>query len=292
MNHKREKDEHIERLYYMMEDGTDSIDVLKNAMNNNFDADIVDELASEDTLQLSQDGRKITLTEKGEKYGNQIIRAHRLAERLLYDVLGGDFESGACEFEHTVTPELIDSICTLLGHPKSCPHGNSIPQGQCCKISSRTAQSSVVPLVELQVGQSARVAYINCKSDRQLHKIDGLHIRPGATVTLHQRYPAYVIECEESNIAMDEEIVSNICVWREPSHPQVAEKLPIKNKRRPKNASFSSLWYRCLCWTNYRLTNKIPYRRLYLAYCSYCYLLAVKIQYLSLSNLAACSQNI
>ncbi len=96
----------------------------------------------------------------------------------------------------------------------------SLTEGQCCKNSSRTAQSSVVPMVELEVGRSARVAYINCKSDQQLHRIDSLRIRPGAVVTLHQRYPTYVVECEGSNIAMGEEIVSNICVWREPDHLQ------------------------------------------------------------------------
>ena len=227
MNHKREKDEHIERLYYMKEDGIDLITTLKNTMNENYDAAIIEELSSEDMVQLSQDSNTITLTEKGNGYAMQLIRAHRLAERLLYDVLGGDFESGACEFEHTVTGELVDSICILLGHPKTCPHGSPIPQGQCCKESCRTAQSSVVPLVELEVGQSARVAYINCKSDQQLHKIDSLCIRPGAIATLHQRYPTYVIECEGSNIAMDQQIASSICVWREPQHFPRTPKEPL-----------------------------------------------------------------
>jgi DtxR family Mn-dependent transcriptional regulator len=224
MNRKREKDEHIERLYYMKEEETDSMDILRSAMNENYDAAIIDELLSGDMVELSEGENKIRLTKKGTDYARQLIRAHRLAERLLYDVLGGDYESGACEFEHTVTPELVDSICILLGHPRACPHGMPIPQGQCCRHSSRTAQSSVIPLVELEVGQSARVAYINCKSDQQLHKIDSLCIRPGAVVTLHQRYPTYVIECEGSNIAMDEEIVSNICVWREPQHYKSAGK--------------------------------------------------------------------
>jgi len=220
MNRKRETDEHIEQLWYMKEGGKDSIDDLKTALDTGYDADITNELLSDGLVQLSEHNNSITLTKKGEDYARQLIRAHRLAERLLHDVLGGDYESGACEFEHTVTPELVDSICILLGHPEACPHGMPIPQGQCCRHSSRTAQSSVIPLVELAVGQSARVAYINCKSDQQLHKIDGLCIRPGAIVTLHQRYPTYVIECEGSNIAMDEEIVSNICVWRKPEHPQ------------------------------------------------------------------------
>jgi len=224
VNKKREKDEHIERLYYMKEEGADLMDALKNAMNSNFDAAIVDELSADDMVELTDDNKEIKLTDKGEVYARQLIRAHRLAERLLYDVLGGDFESGACEFEHIVTPELVDSICILLGHPKTCPHGMPIPEGQCCKKSSRTAQSSVIALTELEVGQSARIAYINCKSDPQLHKMDNLRIRPGVVVTLHQRYPAYVIECEGSNIAMDEEIVANICVWRSPEHLQAAGK--------------------------------------------------------------------
>jgi len=218
MNHKREKDEHIEHLYYMKEKDSDSVESLKDAMKDSYDSALIDELASEDMVQLSEDNTRIELTGKGSYHASQLIRAHRLAERLLYNVLGGDFESGACEFEHTVTPELVDSICILLGHPSVCPHGSPIPKGQCCKNSSRTAQSSVVPMVELAVGQSARVAYINCKSDQQLHKIDSLHIRPGAIVTLHQKYPAYVVECESSNIAMDEQIASNICVWRNPDH--------------------------------------------------------------------------
>ncbi|MBW8039101.1 MAG: metal-dependent transcriptional regulator [Planctomycetes bacterium] len=219
---KRETDEHIEQLWYMKEGGKNSIDAIKTALNENFDAAIIDKLSSEDMVELTEQGSKIALTKKGEDYARHLIRAHRLAERLLYDVLGGDYESAACEFEHTVTAELVDSICILLGHPRACPHGMPIPQGQCCRRSARTAQSSVVPLVELEVGQSARVAYINCKSDQQLHKIDSLCIRPGAVVTLHQRYPTYVIECEGSNIAMDEEIVSNICVWRKPDHLQEA----------------------------------------------------------------------
>jgi DtxR family Mn-dependent transcriptional regulator len=220
MSKKRERDEYLEQLWYMKEEGKDSIDALKSALEIDYDADITNELLSEDLVSLSEAKDTIALTRKGEDYAQQLIRAHRLAERLLHNVLGGDYESGACEFEHTVTPELVDSICILLGHPRECPHGMPIPEGQCCRHSSTTAQSSVIPLVELAVGQSARVAYINCKSDQQLHKIDSLCIRPGAVVTLHQRYPTYVIECEDSNIAMDEEIVSNICVWRQPEHLQ------------------------------------------------------------------------
>ena len=216
MNRKRARDEHLEQLWYMKEEGRDLAAGLQEVMKEGYDFNIIEELAAEEMVELSKGKDKIRLTKRGEEYSRQVIRAHRLAERLLHDVLGGDFESGACEFEHTVTPELVDSICILLGHPRTCPHGMEIPEGECCRKSSRTAQSSVIPLVELKVGQAARIAYINCQSDQQLHRIDGLCLRPGAVVKLHQRYPSYVVECENSNIAMDEQIASNICVWREP----------------------------------------------------------------------------
>ena len=122
MNSKRERDEYLEQLWYMQEDGKDSVDVLRNLLGDNYDAGIIDELLSDDFVVLIEDNNKIKLTQKGQDYARQLIRAHRLAERLLHDVLGGDYESGACEFEHTVTPELVDSICILLGHPRACPH--------------------------------------------------------------------------------------------------------------------------------------------------------------------------
>ena len=91
-----------------------------------------------------------------------------------------------------------------------------IPEGECCKHFTRIAKSSVIPMTELKVGQSARVAYVNFQNDQLLHKIDGLQIRPRAFVKLHQNYPSYVIECEGANIALDEKIVSSIFVWNEP----------------------------------------------------------------------------
>ncbi len=224
MNQKREKDEHLEKLWNMKEKHIDSIDHLKDVLGKDFNNEIVKELSSEGLVEMKEDGRKLVLTKKGEDVTRQLIRAHRLAERMIYDVMGGDFERGACEFEHIITPELIDSICILLGHPKECPHGMPIPQGECCKSLAKVAHSSVAPLIDLQVGERARVAYVNCKNDQELHKIDGLHIRPGAIIKLHQTYPSYVIECEGANIALDREIASNICIWKQPDHLKINAK--------------------------------------------------------------------
>jgi len=229
MNLKRESEEYLERLWLMKDENKDSIDVLMDALGENFKTEIVDDLLSENLVNLTQNNKKIFLTEKGVDYARQIIRAHRIAERLIYDILGSEFESGACEFEHIVTTELVDSICILLGHPRECPHGMPIPEGECCKHSAKTAESLVIPLTELKVGQSAPVAYVNCQNDQLLHKIDSLQIRPRAIIKLHQIYPSYVIECEGGTIALDKEIVSNIFVWKKPS--DISDRLKEMHRR-------------------------------------------------------------
>src|SRR5207244_1088787 len=65
-----------------------------------------------------------------------IIRRHRLAERLFTDSLAMDseteIEQQACKFEHILSPEATDKICAFLGHPRTCPHGAPIPPGPCC----------------------------------------------------------------------------------------------------------------------------------------------------------------
>ena len=48
-----------------------------------------------------------------------------------------EVHSEACKFEHIISPELDQRICTFLGHPKTCPHGNPIPPGDCCDGKSK-----------------------------------------------------------------------------------------------------------------------------------------------------------
>jgi DtxR family Mn-dependent transcriptional regulator len=85
---------------------------------------------------VTVNGWDVQFTPAGEERARSVIRRHRLAERLFTDVLAlGDeqsVESNACQFEHILSPELTDRICTFLGHPRTCPHGSPIPRGECC----------------------------------------------------------------------------------------------------------------------------------------------------------------
>jgi putative ABC transport system ATP-binding protein len=78
----------------------------------------------------------VELTSRGQQRAADIVRRHRLAERLFTDSLAMDseteIEEQACKFEHILSPEATDKICTFLGHPRTCPHGAPIPEGACC----------------------------------------------------------------------------------------------------------------------------------------------------------------
>ena len=87
---------------------------------------------------FSTDGSAVvTLTPRGRNRAGNIIRRHRLAERLFTDSLAMDSESEieqqACKFEHILSPGATDKICSFLGHPRTCPHGAPIPPGPCCE---------------------------------------------------------------------------------------------------------------------------------------------------------------
>jgi putative ABC transport system ATP-binding protein len=78
---------------------------------------------------------EVHLTEAGSRRARDVVRRHRLAERLFTDTFAIDeaeVHQQACRFEHIITPELDQRICSFLGHPKTCPHGNPIPPGVCC----------------------------------------------------------------------------------------------------------------------------------------------------------------
>jgi DtxR family Mn-dependent transcriptional regulator len=228
VNGNTERDEMLERLWQLGERGTATVDGLRASLKGRFNASDLQGLQSDG--MVSGDAESLFLTGTGAAVAEKLIRAHRIGERLIHDVMGREFESGACEFEHIPATEIVDGICTLLGHPRECPHGFAIPQGECCRVSARFVEKIVVPLTELQIGQTARVAWVYARSDQQLHRLTSLQIRPGSVVKLHQDYPSYVIECDGASIAMDEEVAHSINVWLEGASP-VREIAPAKRGR-------------------------------------------------------------
>ena len=158
---------------------------------------------------------KIVLTDSGENLGRDMIRRHRLAERLLSDVLSLSnqaIDPNACKLEHILSIEVTESICTLLGHPRQCPHGSEIPIGECCKKAEENIGPIITSLDKFHVGTQGKIAYLTLQSHPDLHKLLSLGLIPGALFNLHQIYPTFVLEVGETTIALEKEIAEKIFV--------------------------------------------------------------------------------
>ncbi len=163
------------------------------------------------------EGGRVSLTEDGERRARDVVRRHRLTERLFRDLLqlsDEDTETQACEIEHILSPEATDSVCTLLGHPPTCPHGKAIPPGRCCGTAQKTLRPLVTGLPAFDLGTPARIVFIAPKFHDRMDRLAALGVIPGSEIRLHQRSPSFVIEVGETTIALDPEIAGEIYVKR------------------------------------------------------------------------------
>ena len=162
-------------------------------------------------------GQGVTLSETGRERARKVIRRKRLAEKLLAEVLSvsaTETKSTACRFEHILSPEVTDSVCSFLGHPPTCPHGKPIPTGDCCKKLSHHISPLVMPMKDLEPGSKGRIVFIAPKDHSRMDRLSTLGIVPGTIVQLHQKRPAFVIRAGETELALDMEIAAEIYVKR------------------------------------------------------------------------------
>jgi len=158
---------------------------------------------------------RMRLSKKGRKEAENAIRRHRLAERLLADVLDVRkkiLNEVSCKFEHLLHKGVEDDVCILLGHPRVCPHGKPVPPGRCCREDRERPRKLVSPLSELQVGQAGEIAYIHTQEGGQLQKLLAMGALPGSPISLLQKFPSYVFEIGNSQFAIDREIAKDIYV--------------------------------------------------------------------------------
>jgi len=75
----------------------------------------------------------VFLTETGEKIGSSMMRNSRLLEVLMDSALKVAIdEEMVCGIEHHMNIQFTDALCTMLNHPRKCPHEHDIPMGECC----------------------------------------------------------------------------------------------------------------------------------------------------------------
>ncbi len=114
-----------------------------------------------DGLLTVEGDRHLELTEAGLSAATRVMRKHRLAERLLVDVIGLDWElvhAEACRWEHVISESVERRLVELLNHPTESPYGNPIPGlAELGEDAAEHFMTGVSPLSEVAGTESARV---------------------------------------------------------------------------------------------------------------------------------------
>jgi DtxR family Mn-dependent transcriptional regulator len=124
--------------------------------------------------------RGVKLTAKGERLALDILRRHRLAERLLTDILNAEWSTvheSACKLEHALTKDVTALLEKHLGNPKVCPHGNPIPTED-----GDLKEEQCFPLTQIGLNIVCKVAKITDEKQDTLLKLASKGIKPDATI--------------------------------------------------------------------------------------------------------------
>ncbi|MGA7852231.1 MAG: metal-dependent transcriptional regulator [Candidatus Acidiferrales bacterium] len=136
-------------------------------------------------LHVRRDGR-IELTAKGESIAQHLVLRHRLAEKLLTDVIGLEWARAheeAERLEHGISPEVAELLLKRFGRESRCPHGVPLLGG----MAKLRRKFGAMRLSDAEVGRSYEVLRVYEKDPKFLDFLNGLRLRPGARVHVHQR---------------------------------------------------------------------------------------------------------
>ncbi len=155
----------------------------------------------------------VKLTEKGQQLALNVLRRHRLAERLLTEVLRIDWSrvhDPACRLEHAFATEVVRPLEKVLGHPSTCPHGNPIPSE-----SGEVFEERSESLIRLEPNERGTIVKVTEEKREILKYLTTLGLAPGATIEMKEKDPSkgsIIVEVRGSSLILDREIASIICV--------------------------------------------------------------------------------
>ncbi|HET6515822.1 MAG TPA: metal-dependent transcriptional regulator [Thermodesulfovibrionales bacterium] len=208
-------DEALELLWLLDEEGRPELERFRLSSDDPDFEELQEALKREGFISL--EGANVSLSERGRTLARGLTRRHRLAERLftdVFDLKSDQVESDACKMEHILSEELTDSVCTFLGHPPSCPHGKPIPKGECCKKYKVEVTPVVMRLSTFEVGARGRIVFIVPSEAARLNRLGSIGIAAGSILKLIQKTPSYVIQVDETTVALDPDIAKEIFVKR------------------------------------------------------------------------------
>jgi DtxR family Mn-dependent transcriptional regulator len=168
-------------------------------------------------LVYVDENNSVSLSEEGRIKASSVVRRHRLAERLLVDVIGLDWALAhreADRWEHVISDEVESKLVALLGDPETCPHGNPIP-GKDGSVSEsvKTAQRSLQPLNTIAQDQKAVIQRIGERietNDDSLNFVSDNKIIPGMKIA--------VVDTNDGTVTVSNDANSHVVIPKEISH--------------------------------------------------------------------------
>ncbi len=182
-------EEYLETIFSLEEEG---VPVIQARIAERLDkappsvSEMLDRLEADG--MIARDGRRIELTAAGGALARSVVRKHRLAERLLVDVIGLDWEKAHIEagrWEHVISDDVEARLVVLLGDPSTCPHGNPIP-------GSPSRQVTQVSLADVAPGDRVRLERITESVEHDAASLAYLsrhRLVPGTTAAVRTRAP-------------------------------------------------------------------------------------------------------
>ncbi|MGQ0823491.1 MAG: metal-dependent transcriptional regulator [Actinomycetota bacterium] len=146
-------------------------------------SETIGRLSDQGFVELKTD-RTLHLTAKGRCLATTVVRRHRLAERLLTDVIGLEWEKvhrEADRWEHAISADVEEKLVELLGDPATCPHGNPIPGSKRATRAQPTVSLAAAgpgPVTVARISEKLEL------SDEFLRVVAAARLMPGCSATI------------------------------------------------------------------------------------------------------------
>ena len=192
-------EEYLETIHTLTEEGTTVIQArIAERLGRSAPSvsEMLERLSADGYIERS--GRTIALTEQGRTLADSVIRKHRLAERLLVDVIGLPWHKAHLEagrWEHVISDEVEERLVALLGNPSTCPHGNPIPGA----LGDHPAPLAQLSLAEVKPGETVRLERITEEVELDMASLEYLDehgLIPGRAARVRDRAPDGTITLE------------------------------------------------------------------------------------------------
>jgi len=173
-------------------------------------SETVKRLEREGYVVLDSD-RIMRLTDEGRRYATSIMRRHRLAERLLTDVMGVPWHQvheEAGRLEHAISPYLEQHLVAMLGDPATCPHGNPIPGS-----ANAVELGPLVALSAVPVGAAAVVRRIDEEIEAQhdrMYELEMGGLLPGRPVVVRASDGGVLLDVDGREVRLDPPVAARV----------------------------------------------------------------------------------